>query len=462
MSRIQGGSQPARSSIDPARRLAYNVLHQVGAEGGYANLVLSESLREQDTDARDAAFTTELVNGVIRSQGFLDAVIGKAAKRPVDKLDPRVLDILRLGAYQVLITNTDDYAAVNTSVELAKDVCGPQPVSFVNAVLRNVSRTPITAWQESVASDAATDTERLAVLYSQPTWIIEALADALGSDRGELEELLAAYNERPAVTLSARPGLSDVAELIAAGATPGRWSPLAAVAPQGSPGDVAAIAQGRAAVQDEGSQLVALALTNASVETLDDLWLDLCAGPGGKFSLLASVAAARGDVTVLGVEMHFHRARLMKRAIRRSGTGDIVVADATALPLRREASRVLVDAPCSGLGVLHRRPEIRWRRQPNDVADLVALQKRLLNSAIDAVAPGGVVGYATCSPHIAETELIVRSVVRRRTDIEIEDSRPLFPEVANLGSGPNVRLWPHRHGTDGMFFSLMRKPADCD
>jgi len=218
-------------------------------------------------------------------------------------------------------------------------------------------------------------------------------------------------------------------------------------------------------VQDEGSQLVALALTRVP---LDDQpadgrrWLDLCAGPGGKSALLGGLVALEGG-TLDAVEPAEHRAELVRRAV--DGLPVTVhVADGREAPLPDAAfDRVLVDAPCTGLGALRRRPEARWRRRPEDVAELSRLQRELLTAALRHARPGGVVAYVTCSPHLAETAGVVAAVTRRRgraaevVEVEQLDARPFLPGVPDLGPGPGVQLWPHRHGTDAMFLALLRR-----
>jgi 16S rRNA (cytosine967-C5)-methyltransferase len=246
------------------------------------------------------------------------------------------------------------------------------------------------------------------------------------------------------------------------------------VLPEGDPGAIAAVRDGRAAVQDEGSQLLVLALAAAAVEgdaEQDERWLDLCAGPGGKAGLLAALAIER-RIPFVANEISEHRADLVWQTLAaaraaareadtslkvRHGDGrDLGDVDAAAY------SRVLVDAPCTGLGALRRRPEARWRRSPGDVAALAGLQRELLASGVDATAPGGLVGYATCSPHLNETRFVVADLLKRRDDVELVDARPLFVdasgrELPSLGEGPFVQLWPHVHGTDAMFFALLRK-----
>jgi 16S rRNA (cytosine967-C5)-methyltransferase len=304
--------------------------------------------------------------------------------------------------------------------------------------------------------------EHLAVVHAHPRWIVSALWDALGGGRSGIEDLLRADNERPEVTLVARPGRATAEELLAVSGDqlvrPGRWSPYAVrLSEGGDPGGLDAVREGRAGVQDEGSQLVALALAAAPLEGPDRWWLDGCAGPGGKAALLAGLAAGRG-AALLAAEKQPHRAGLVARALAGTpGTYQVVTADGTRPPWRSGTfDRVLVDVPCSGLGALRRRPESRWRRRPEDLQGFASLQRELLRTALASVRVGGVVGYATCSPHLAETRVVVDDVVGRG-DAELIDARPLMPGVPALGDGPDVQLWPHLHGTDAMYLALLRR-----
>ncbi|HEY0869242.1 MAG TPA: RsmB/NOP family class I SAM-dependent RNA methyltransferase, partial [Acidothermaceae bacterium] len=364
--------------------------------------------------------------------------------------------VLRLGTHQLLATRIGDHAAVDESVKLVREKVGHGPTGLVNAVLRKVAVRDLAGWCATVAPRFDIDPiGNLALTYSHPRWIVEAFRDALDGDLDETSALLIADNVRPAVTLVARPGRSDVDELVSLGARPGQWAPTAAILDGGAPANFAPVRDGRAGVQDEGSQLVALALAAAPIEGRDLRWLDMCAGPGGKAALLAGLADARG-ARLLAVERQPHRARLVAHAV--GITADVAVADGTTPPWAPASfDRVLVDVPCSGLGALRRRPEARWRRTPDDIEALRPQQLALLRSAISAVRPGGLVGYVTCSPHRGETGALVDDAVG--PSIERVDVRPYLPGVALLGQGPDVQLWPHRHGTDAMYISLLRKPA---
>jgi 16S rRNA (cytosine967-C5)-methyltransferase len=456
-------SSPRTPLGDPARDAAYDVLAAIREKDAYTNLVLPPLLRSRGITGRDAAFATELVSGTVRRQGTYDAVVAATVDRPLAKVDAGVLDALRLGTHQLLSMRVPAHAAVGSTVDLVRRKVGHGPAGFVNAVLRKVSAHDLPGWVRRVAPDPTTDPVGFSsVAHSHPRWVVEALQEALGAGRlDELDGLLAADNEPPLVTLVARPGTSTVAELVDAGGVVSELSPYAVRLPGGDPAAVVAVAEGRAGVQDEGSQLVALALAAAPVGTADDRWLDLCAGPGGKSALLAALAGDRG-ARLLASERLEHRSRLVASAVARSGAGllAVVTADGTRPPWRDAAfDRVLVDAPCSGLGALRRRPESRWRRTPGDLDSLVPLQRALLGTALDSVRPGGVVAYVTCSPVLAETAGVVSAALAERSDVHLEEAAPLFPLVRDA-AGPlpgTVQLWPHRHGTDAMFLALLRR-----
>ncbi|MGH3517900.1 MAG: RsmB/NOP family class I SAM-dependent RNA methyltransferase [Haloechinothrix sp.] len=445
--------------IDPARQAAFDVLRAVRERDAYANLVLPDMLRERRITGRDAALATELTYGTARATGLLDEIIGACVDRGLSTVDGLVLDALRLGAYQLLRTRIPEHAAVTSTVDLARSTAGSHVSGFVNAVLRRVSEQDEEAWVAQLAPAREDDPiGHLALRTAHPRWIARSFAEALGDKGAELEAALLADDARPEVHLVARPGEISADELAAiTGGHVAPYSPYGVRLPAGSgdPADSEPVRDRMAAVQDEGSQLCARALTEVPVRGSDTRWLDLCAGPGGKASLLGALAALSG-ATVDAVEQAPHRARLVEGAV----TGlpvTVHVADGRAPGVEPGFDRVLVDAPCTGLGALRRRPEARWRRKPSDVADLTKLQAELLTSAVGLARSGGVVGYVVCSPHLAETEGIVGEVARR-TGADKLDARNYFPGVPHLGNGPYVQLWPHRHGTDAMFCALLRKP----
>ena len=454
------------SGLD-SRQAAYELLHEVGVDDAYANLALPRIIRAFRLDTRDAGFTTELAMGILRWQSFLDAVISQASDRAIERIDPPVRDVLRLGAYQILFMRVPDHAAVSSAVDLVGVVKFRSAGGFVNATLRRVSESTLDVWRERVTASVEDPTDRLALLWSHARWQVTALRDALGNRKHELEALLETDNQSPSITGVSRDGEAGVEALLAAGGEAGKWSPFA-VTVNRDPHDIPAIRRGECGVQDEGSQLVALTLAAANLAGTDQQWLDLCSGPGGKAALLAHLASTR-NASLTAVELQEHRAALVERALEPlPGEHRVVVADGRDEQFATGTfDRVLVDAPCTGLGVLRRRAESRWRRSASDVAVLAKLQRQLLTNALRAVRPGGVVGYATCSPHLAETEFVVEDILeavqgaRLLNAVDVALSIPGLRNAEKFrteaGDGPYLRLWPHVHGTDGMFLALLTR-----
>ncbi|MGH3459797.1 RsmB/NOP family class I SAM-dependent RNA methyltransferase [Aeromicrobium sp.] len=415
---------------DPVRMIAYHVLRAVAERDAYVNLVLPGMLAEHHVSGRDAAFATELVHGTVRRQGTYDAVIDQVASKGLGSIDPLVLDALRLGAHQLLSMRVPAHAAVSTTVDVVRREIGHKPVHFANALLRSISKHDLTGWLDIVTEGLATD-EAISIRTSHPVWVVQAFRDSLGPD-GDLQALLEVNNASPRVTLVARPGLCDPDELPG---EPGRLSPYARILNSGVPGEIPAVRDGRAGVQDEGSQLVAITLAEATLEGPDERWLDLCAGPGGKAALLGALAAGSG-ATLVANELQPHRADLVRHTTSELSNVEVTEHDGREGPWPAGSfDRVLVDAPCTGLGALRRRPEARWRRSPEDLQTLIPLQRDLLARALELVRPGGVVVYATCSPHLAETRDAV-------SDRSVESTR---------------QLWPHVDGTDAMFWAVLRR-----
>lgn len=456
--------------VDPARLAAYDALVAVETRAAYLNLALPARLGSLAVTGRAAAFATSLANGTVRMQGSYDAVLDTCVAPGARPLQPGVRVALRLGCHQLLAMAVAPHAAVSTTVELVRERAGERPVRLVNAVLRRVAERGLDDWMQLVAPARGDDPAgHLAVRYSHPRWAVDAFATVLGGaralgDGGPVEQLLVADNEPAEVALAVRPGLASAAEVLAAdgGArlTSGRWSPYALRLDHGDPRDIKAVRSSLVGVQDEGSQLAALALAAAGLGAgPDSRWVDLCAGPGGKSALLNGLARQRGAALV-AVERREHRARLVQAALRGYRHRLVVVADGRAPPLPDGwADRVLVDAPCTGLGALRRRPDARWRHRVSDLPGLVALQRALLGAALRLVRPGGTVAYVTCSPHLAETREVVDAVVGERVGVAEEDARALLLGVPDLGPGPAAQLWPHLHGTDAMFISILRARA---
>jgi 16S rRNA (cytosine967-C5)-methyltransferase len=358
------------------------------------------------------------------------------------------------------------HAAVSETVALMREIGKPGVAGLANAVARRMSEADIEVWRERVApgeSDAD-----LAIRYSHPEWIVARLRQALTADgrANELPLLLASHNEPAAVTLVARPGLALRDDILARvrGSVPTRLSPIGVAMAGGDPGGVAAVRDGTAAVQDEGSQVVALAACEVPVMTgaTSEAWHDMCAGPGGKAAILACVAVGRG-AALTASELHAHRAALVEQSLRAvpPGWGTVRVADARVA--EGTFDRVILDAPCTGFGALRRRPEARWRRTESDLTDLVHLQGELLVAGMRSLRPGGLLAYITCSPVLAETRTAIdRALASPEGEgFEVLDARPPVASVTGTapdewGSGPYVQMWTHEHGTDSMFLAVLR------
>jgi 16S rRNA (cytosine967-C5)-methyltransferase len=473
---------PAHRSrvADPARLVAFEVLRAVSSDDAYANLVLPSRIRHHQLDRRDAGFATELAYGALRAQGTYDAILARCVDRPLAELDPAILDALRIGVHQLVAMRVPAHAALDQTVGLARAVIGAGPSALINAVLRKVAAKELPQWLSEL-TDGLTDEVKIASIeHSHPEWIVRSLRQALvahGRDVGEITALLEADNAAPVVNLVALPGLGDLSEAFEAGFTPGELVNDSALSSGGDLGRLASVRDGTVRVQDVGSQLVARALAAVEIKSEqpggEERWLDMCAGPGGKAALLAAMAAEKG-AWLLANEPTPHRAKLVAQALGaidedswtvRTGDGRDVGTDHPA-----SFDRVLVDAPCTGLGALRRRPESRWRRKLSDVSELGPLQRELLESALAAVKPGGVVAYVTCSPHTAETIAVVEDVIRKRTDVELLDAGDALDAVSLTGKlqaghkdSPlptprmTAQLWPHVHQTDAMFLALIRK-----
>ncbi len=459
-SQQQRPSRPARpqrrdTGVDAARVLALEVLTRVREDEAYANLILPKALRQRKISGRDAAFTTEITYGTLRTQGVLDAVIAECSSRELGKIAPEVLDALRLGAYQLLYTRVEPHAAVDTTVRLVESTGNDKAKGFANAIMRTISRTRPEEWIEKLTPTG--EIAAAAFRHAHPEWIAQSFSRVLGL--GDLDAALDADSERPTVHLVARPGEISAEELaLITGGEEGKYSPYAVHLASGDPGELEPVRQGLAAVQDEGSQLIARAVVEAPVEGEDHgRWLDLCAGPGGKTALMGALARFDG-AHVDAVEISPHRAKLVEKST--AGLPVTVhVADGRDPGLEPGYDRVLVDAPCSGLGALRRRPEARWRKDESDIAGLNPLQFDLLASALKQVRPGGIVVYSTCSPDLRETRAIVDKAIAELGAEEL-DAHGLVPGMEDTGEHLSVQMWPHRHGTDAMFLSVLRRGAE--
>lgn len=463
------GYKAKSKKVDKARLTAYECLHAVRTEEAYANIVLPTLIKKNYLNKRDAAFATELSYGTIRMFALYDAIIEKAYTGKT-KLDPTVTDILRLGAHQLFSMRIPTHAAVSETVDLARHLTTDGPSRTVNAIMRRMSERSLEEWEEIVLEGKRED-EILSIKYSHPAWIVRALQETLlknGRPAEEIVDLLEANCENPYVCLVARPNLihpADLAEqaqnILHTNVRPGILSYEAVVIENGTPGKLPAIREGLAAVQDEGSQLCAQIL--ASIETGSDegKWLDMCAGPGGKAALLGCYAQEQ-NVFLLANEYSAHRAELVAKTMKAIDPKHYEVVCNDGRELDGLYDKILVDAPCSGLGALRRRPESRWRKTIKDLGQLRILQQELLENAYRLLAPGGVIAYVTCSPHLAETHVQVNTFLEKHEDAKLIDAvqiaKDLIPEKElDLGEGPFLQLWTHLHDSDCMFIALIVK-----
>ena len=434
---------------DAARLLAFDLLTEVNRNEGYSNLLLPQALNASELDDRDRSLVTELLYGTIRMQGKHDWVLAQISDRPWSEVDPGIVDICRLGVHQIHAMRIPDHAAVAATVEVARKRIGESKASFVNALLRSVTRKSIEEWFTPL--NQMTDVvERFAIQFSHPEWIVSAYYDLL-KNWDEVELALKINNEAATPTLVSWPGFSTQQDLIDIGGEPTEFSPYG-VHWKGNPGALDLIKSRKIGVQDEGSQLVAEVFAKVAQGSS---WLDLCAGPGGKAALLSSIARQR-DIRFTANEVSAARAVLVTQVVH----GDrVLVSDGRTIGSSAEKfDAILIDAPCTGLGALRRRPEVRWRRTLQDLRALTQLQRELVESAIQALRPGGVLGYATCSPHLAETSIQVADIKKKHPELQqvIVDEYLPSSLVGATRDGA-MSLWTHKHGTDAMYLALFRK-----
>lgn len=430
-----------------ARNLALRLLLEIEAESAYANLVVPASLRESSLEIRDRNFVTELVYGTLRMQLLYDAVIASASKRQVHKIDTVPLNILRLTAHQLLTLKISAHAPVDNAVRLVVKNRSGSASGFVNAVSRRISEKSLEQWVVEL-TEGCEPIDALAIEYAHPKWIVHEYLTRLGDFelvRAELE----ANNQNPRVCAVIYPGevwsqeSLDVSEMA-------DWVPSARLL-TGNPESLMEIRNGSAGIQDQGSYLVAQALAQSKSD-VSGAWIDMCAGPGGKAALLDRWASEYNH-PFLALEISEHRAALMRRV-----THSTVVADGQNPPVKKEsAALILLDAPCSGLGALRRRPDARLRKRATDIPGLVQLQRALLASAVSLLAPGGVLGYVTCSPLARETTDNRNWLLNAFPEMTNINARGFFPSDMSLPDTPDVQLWPGIHGTDAMYLALFQK-----
>ena len=435
---------------DAVRVLVYDILSEVNRRGGYSNLLLPQALSASDFETRDKGFATELLYGTLRMQGRHDFILQQVFDRPNSEVDTGIVDICRLGVHQLFEMRVATHAAVSATVELARKVIGESKASYVNAILRKVSAKSLEEWL-SPLEEIQDPVVKLSILHSHPEWIVSAYYDLL-KDFALVEAELVANNMPASPTLVSWPGESTQEELVELGAVATRFSPYGARF-EGSPGSLELVRHRKAGVQDEGSQLVADIFMKfaGSAENI----LDLRAGPGGKAALISHLARAQGK-NFFANEISEPRAALVKKVV---GSFPVIVGDGRNIASQPERfDAILADVPCTGLGALRRRPEVRWRRTLQDLRALTELQHELSDAAISVLNVGGIFGYATCSPHFAETSAQVQQILKLHPELEqLEISQHLPEGLLDATRGLNLSLWTGRHETDSMFLAIFRK-----
>jgi 16S rRNA (cytosine967-C5)-methyltransferase len=423
---------------DEARTVAIGAIRRVTEHGGYSNLAIPAGLARSGLDQQDRAFAAELAYGTLRRLRTLDWMIARAASRPPERMSPGALAALRIGAYQLAFMRVPDHAAVSESVALAS----ARERGFVNAVLRRLAR-------HRPPLPQGPDDDDVSIRTGMSAWAVGELRRLLGT---EAETAAAALAERADLCLRANTCSRSTADLeqdlLEAGLHPRRGTlhPDTLLLEGGEPVRLPGFAQGAFAVQDQASAYVVSALDPQPGERV----LDVCAGPGGKLAHIACLVGPGG--LAVGGDLHPSRAALVAETVARLGVpARVLVQDARAPAVRAGFDRVLVDAPCSGLGSARRRPELLWRAERTELSGLARLQVSIAAAAAELVRPGGVVVYSVCTFPRAETDAACDALLAKRADLE-----PIAIDGPD-GRAERVRVWPHRHGSDAMFVAAFRR-----
>ena len=440
---------PADRRLTPARTVAYRVVRRVTGDGAWADRAFRAEAERAGLEPRERAFAQQLAYGTVQRLRTIDHALAAASSRPLAKVDAALLDALRLGAFQVLFLAVPDHAAVEQTVELVK-ADSPRASGFANAVMRRVAREGRAAVD---AIDASTP-EGAALAHSHPDWVARAWWEQLGPDGARA--LMERDNEPPESAIRANELVTTRDELAAAIGVPSHPAPglpegLVLDAPwdaHGSP----LFARGALIPQSRGSMLVARIVDPQPGERV----LDMCAAPGAKTTHLA--ALMRGEGQIVAVELNPKRAESLRANAERMRAPwiEVVTGDAREAPAG-PFDRILIDPPCSDLGTLQSRPDARWRKSPGQVAELVRLQRGLIDAALERLAPGGVVVYSSCTISAAENERQIDRLLADRHDVERDDLANHHPEVAHPSADGYLQLLPHRDGADGFFIARLRR-----
>lgn len=437
------------------RTVAVKILNRITGSESYGNIELSRELTKLAFDYRDKGLITEIVNGTLRNFRKIDFIISGfiTGKEP----DPVIMNILRAAIYQVyFLDKIPASAAVHEAVETAKELTNPGAAKFVNGVLRNIERS----YDDVKFPDCSTDLlEFLSIEYSFPKWLVKGWMDRFGAEF--TEALLAASNERPLVTLRVNSLKSDretvLQKLLAAGyeAEAGKWSEYSILVKSGAGIDsFPGFKEGEISVQDEASMLAVLALDPKPGERV----ADLCSAPGGKAAF--AMEHSENGITITAGDIHPHKLKLMEENFTRLGLKNYTLKTWDAMKfddsMRNRFDKVILDAPCSGYGVIRKKPDMKLRKSKNEVTELVDIQKKMVVNAAKYLKKGGLLIYSTCTISEEENEKLVRWAVEGSNQLKLESLKNKLPEGLVDADGM-VRLYPNVHGTDGFFIAALRK-----
>ena len=444
--------------VSPPRLAVCQALLRIEREGGYADRLIDQELQSGRLTGPDRALFSELLFGVLRRRGTLDHLLAQLLSRPLQQLDAAVLAILRSGLYQLTaLDRVPPHAAINEAVNLARQLA-PAAAGLVNAVLRSYLRQADTLTFPDRSVDPAA---AIAARHSVPLWLAGQWIGQLG-----VEEAACLAEEcctPPGLTLrvnslsTSREALLELLEQNGITAAPGRWSPLAVcLAGRHRIVELPGFQEGLFTVQDEASQVAGLML---GAQPGESVW-DACAAPGGKATLIAQQMNNSGEL--LASDISPAKLRMIQEAVARLGIGCVTSAvinlhKAETLP-EGLFDRVLLDAPCSGLGVIRRNPEAKWRLTPADLSRLAAAQRGMLRQTASRLKPGGTLLYSTCSTSREENEEVLADFLSEQRDFVLENLHDSFPAWDGLITPEGMmRAWPHRHGMDGFFAARLRR-----
>lgn len=442
--------------MDKARETAIKVLHEVHSNGAYANVALVQALRRAALNEADRRFVTELVYGIVKAGDTLDWMLQRYVNRPLSKMPPMIQEILRLGLYQIFfLDKVPASAACNEAVELTKRYGHAGTRGFVNAVLRTAVREPEKAVFPKIQGQEA---QYLALSAQHPVWLVKKWIAAFGYE--ETAKLCAFDNTAPVLSVRTNTLKTDREALLrtlsgeGVEAAASNWAPEGILfGKHGALDALPSLQQGLFQVQDESSMQVAHVIDPQPGEFV----LDVCSAPGGKTTHMAALMKNQGHI--LAVDIYEGKlARLMENAVRLGvSIVETKCQDARTIGAvyAGQADRVLVDAPCSGLGVLRRKPDARWRKTPAELAALPELQLAILRSAALAVKPGGVLIYSTCTITEEENSGVVRAFLDEQPNFALEITGDFLP--VKRRSDSMVQLYPQHDGTDGFFIARMKR-----